>query len=282
MAAWAPVSRQNPALLLGAGGRQHARVAQRTCDLDRRHADAAGAALHQHGLAMVEAAQPDHAVPRGEERLRQGGGLDEIEALRDRHALHRGHAAELGIAAAIGQRTDGFARPRPVHVRRNAVDDARHVEPEHHGRAGRRRVEPAPLLHVGPVHGGGGDPDQHLAGSRRGYRALDQAQHLWAAGRADMNRFHLDRFHGAGGSTGEGECRHCNPAGIGYSSALQHQPGLRREVEARRGEDVDQPGALVADIAARMHDLGGMTITDGLAISRCSSGRHSDMSGVQG
>ena len=80
------------ALVVAAGRGDH-RGAQRLGHLDRRDADAAGAALDQQGLARLQAAAVEHVAPHGEEGLRQRGRLDVAQALGHRQALaHRRHA----------------------------------------------------------------------------------------------------------------------------------------------------------------------------------------------
>ena len=142
----------DPALLLAARGGEHACGAQLTRQLDRRHADTAGAALHQQGFAARKAAEPDHVVPGGEEHLGQGRRFDESEIVRDRHALRRRHGTEFGVTAAGHDGADSVAGARPSDIGGSSLDDAGNVEPRQIGSAGRRRVEPLALLDVGTVH----------------------------------------------------------------------------------------------------------------------------------
>ena len=100
--------------------------------------------------------------------------------------------AIFGIAAARDQRADLLADERLSALAR--LDDlAGDLEAEDVGRAGRRRIEPAPLEDVGPVDAGRGDLDQHFAGPGSRHRPLDQRQLLGAV------RLRRDDRHHRGG-----------------------------------------------------------------------------------
>lgn len=87
-----------------ARGREDPR-ADPLCDLNRRHADAAGRRVYDDALARSQGAEIVQCVPRGEKDDRHGGRLVEREAFRrldrqprvDRHVLleratgHHGH-----------------------------------------------------------------------------------------------------------------------------------------------------------------------------------------------
>ena len=93
------------ALGVAAGGGQH-RGAEGLGQLDGRHADAAGAALHQQGLAGLQASAIEHVAPDGKEGLGQRRGLDVRQAIGHRQALANRCHAQLAVAAAGHQGAD--------------------------------------------------------------------------------------------------------------------------------------------------------------------------------
>ena len=109
----------------------------------------------------------------------------ERAAGRHRQALHGGHGAVLGVAAAGDERADRVAlAPAPGRAgagRPDRDDVTGDLETGQVGGARRRRIRPAPLQHVGPVDAGGRHLHQHLARAGHRPRALDQAQHRRAA-----------------------------------------------------------------------------------------------------
>ena len=120
---------------------------------DRHRADAAGAAVDQHGLALGREAALEQVGPDGEQRFRQRRRLGQVEPVRDRQAGARGRDAIFGIAAAGDQRADRFANELLGALA--CFDDlAGDFEAEDVRRARRRRVEAAALEDVGPVDAG--------------------------------------------------------------------------------------------------------------------------------
>ena len=140
---------------------------KRLGQLDRGHADAAGAALDQQRLARLQAAAVEHVDPDGEEGLRQAGRLDVAQALGHRQALADRRDAQLGIAAAGDQRADAVAdleaRRAPCASASPATIVAGDFEPGQVRGARRHRVEALALQHVGAVDARRGDADQHFA-----------------------------------------------------------------------------------------------------------------------
>ncbi len=169
--------------------------AERGGDLDRRGADAAGAAMHQQPLAGLQGGAFEHVVPDGEDRLRQRRRLGESEALRHRQGGGLGRHGELGIAAAIDQRTDEIAVLEARRARTAANDFARDFETEQVGRAFRRGIESLTLEHVGPVDAGGGNLDQHLAATGARHRPRGRHQNLGPAGLLRFDDRHGLRQH---------------------------------------------------------------------------------------
>jgi hypothetical protein len=107
--------------------------------------------------------------------------------------MARVDGAELGVAAAVGERRHLVAE-RPARNPLSEADDlARHFEAEKIGGAWRRRIKPFPLHEVGAVDAGGGDADQHLAGGGARHRAAAGLQHLRPAGGAHLDRGHVGR-----------------------------------------------------------------------------------------
>ena len=99
--------------------------------LDRRHANAAGAALDQQGLARLQARTVEDIAPDREKRLWQGRGLHIIQTCRNRQALAHGCHAQLGVATTGHQCTDAVAglEARSGHgLRVTRLDHAGHFE----------------------------------------------------------------------------------------------------------------------------------------------------------
>lgn len=82
--------------------------AGRLGQLDRRHADTAGAALHEQGLTRLQTAAVEHVAPDGEEGLGQRSRFDVAEALGHGQALRHRRDAVFGVAATGHQRADTF------------------------------------------------------------------------------------------------------------------------------------------------------------------------------
>ena len=165
------------ALLVAAGGDEHA-VAQGAGHLDGRDADAARAPVHQQHLARRQPPAAPHHAPDGEERLRERRALRHREPAGNRQALLRGRGAVLRVAAARHQRADLVAHAPLRHRTVHRDDPPGDLEPRDVGGARRHRIVAAPLQHVGAVHAGGGDGDEHLAGAGRGHRPRAGLQHL--------------------------------------------------------------------------------------------------------
>ncbi len=161
--------------------------------LDGRGADAAGAAMHQEGLARLQTPAIEDVGPDGEEGLGNGAGLGRIHAAGKGQALRRGRRAEFGIAAARHQRTGLIADLPAAYIGAQRHDTARDLQPRNVGSARRRAIAALALQHVGPVDAGGGDLDQHLTRARLGHRPLGGLQHIRSAKFGD-----LDDVHGVG------------------------------------------------------------------------------------
>ena len=129
-------------------------------------------------------------TPDGKEGFRQRGGLGQAQARRNGQRIAFMHGAIFGIAAAgdeganpIAGREAGHAFPGGHHFAGNfQAGDIRG--------AGRRRIVPLALQHVGAVNAGGGDFHQKLARLRNRHRAFSDDQNLGGARLADFNRFH--------------------------------------------------------------------------------------------
>jgi hypothetical protein len=173
-----------------ADGREDA-GAELAGQLDRRGADAAGAAVDQDRLAGLEPAALEHVGPDGKVGLRQAGRLDHRQPLWHRQALRRRRCAVLRVAAARDQRADRIARFPALHVGRRGDDLAGDLQPRDRRRARRRVVAALALQHVGPVDAGSVDPDQHLARLDGRHRALCRRQHFGPAEFGQVDEAHL-------------------------------------------------------------------------------------------
>jgi hypothetical protein len=186
------------AFVAAAGGGEDLVCAQRLGELDRRGADAAGAAMDQHRLAGAQIAALEQVGPHCEAGFRQRRRLGHAKALGHRQALRFGRHAIGGIAAAGDQRADRIANLGVMHAEPDRRHRAGDLEAGNVGRAGRRRILAHALHDIGPVDPGGGHFDQHLAGAGQRHRSAPGLQHIRPAGLGDF-----DRGYG-GGKRGHG------------------------------------------------------------------------------
>ena len=109
-------------------------------DLDGRRADAAADGVDQHALAGCEPALGQQGVVRGDERLGDRRGLDEVEVRRDRHRHPLVRHDVLGLPAAADDPEDPVADlERAGDVRPQRIDLAGILEARDVGRCARRR-----------------------------------------------------------------------------------------------------------------------------------------------
>jgi hypothetical protein len=160
-------------------------------DLDRRRADAAGPAVHEHGATGVvggrEAGDAHEVGPQGGHRLGQPGGIDERDAVGDsEHAVRPGEGVG-GVAAAVEQGTDLVADLPPSHALTERDHPPGGLQARVVGRAVRRRVVSLQLEQVCPVDARGRDLDEDLA--RAGIRGGELGV-LEGAVRGDHHRAH--------------------------------------------------------------------------------------------
>jgi hypothetical protein len=180
------------ALLRAARGGDH-RGAESARELDRRDAYAARAALHEQGFAGLQATTVEHVAPHGEKRLGQGGRLRVAQALGHGQALRHGRDAVFSVAPTGDQGAHAVAHFETRFGQRGGVtrfDHACDFEARQIGRAGRRRVMPFALQHVGPVDTARTHMDQRLARPRLGLRTFGQTQHFRLAKRGNFYDTH--------------------------------------------------------------------------------------------
>ena len=180
------------AFLRRAGRHDHA-GAEILGELDRGGADARRAAMHEQGLARLEAAALEHVVPDREEGFRDRGGFRRRQDGRDRQRMSFDRDAVFRIAAADHQGRHliaGLPTRRALAAGRDRAGD---LEARNIGRALRRRVKSAALHHVRSIDARRRDLDQNFARPGYRHRALLGNQHLGSTGRADR-----DRGHGCG------------------------------------------------------------------------------------
>ena len=177
------------ALFRRPGRREHART-ERPRQLNRRRADAARPAMDEQRFAGLQTAALEDVGPDREERLGERRAADGGHPRGDRQTLRRGRHAELGVSAAGDERADRVADVPVGYVGADRVDRAGDLEPGDVRRAGRRRVLPSALHHVGPIDTGRGHPDQHFARARNRPRTLDRNEHLGAPRLANFDGNH--------------------------------------------------------------------------------------------
>ena len=117
-------------------------------ELDRRGADAAGRAADQHALADPQARLREQRVVGGREDLGDAARRRPVEAVRDRHRLALVDDAQLGLAAAAGDRHHAVAGREARRAGPGRLHLAGQLEPRDVGRRaraarGRRRASEA-------------------------------------------------------------------------------------------------------------------------------------------
>ena len=149
-----------------ADGRGDARAGARA-ELDRGGADAAGAAVHEQPLAGAQARLREERVVGGREDLREAARLPASRARRGPASASRSWTT--ASSAWPPPPTIAITRSPSAKRRRARPEAATSPASSRPGdvlrRAGRRRVEPAPLHHVGAVEAGGAHAHEHLAGA---------------------------------------------------------------------------------------------------------------------
>ena len=148
--------------------------AQPLGDLQRRRADSARRALHEHRLPFRQPAARAQREVGGVVVQHEAGALGEVELVGEREAEVLGRGDHLGKPAQPAERGHPVAgRDRGAVGRR--ADDAADLAA---GDERQRRLElilAAGLQHLGERHAGGVDVDQHAA-SRSQHRASPRAR----------------------------------------------------------------------------------------------------------
>ncbi len=156
--------------------------------------------MDQHGFPGLQGAVLHQVGIDGQHAFRQGRGFGQADAFRDRQEMTDVDADIFGIAAAIHQGADCVAdlpgRILGLHDRRvDFRDRARHLKPQARRGARRRRIQPAPLQDIRPVHPGETGPYQDKSRSRFGARPLfDVKVRRILTVAVDRNGLHGDSF----------------------------------------------------------------------------------------
>ena len=158
-------------------------------ELDGRRADAARAAVNQHGLARGQPRLHEHVDVGGEEHLRQPAALGEAQRVRERHQVARISRHRLRVAAAAEYGVHPVADREPLRLRADCRHLAGHLQTQVGRRAGRRIIPAAPLRQVRPVYRRGVDTYQHLVRLRFRIRHLPPFQRR-AGAATHYNRMH--------------------------------------------------------------------------------------------
>ena len=147
--------------------------AGRAGELDRGGADAARRALHEQPLAGAQAGLGEDRVVGGREDLGQAARVREADRVGHGHQLALVHDRELGLPAAADDAHHAVALGEARRAGPERLDDAGQLEAGDVGRAaGRRRVAPAQLHHVGAVEARAAYAHEHLAGAGLGVGVL--------------------------------------------------------------------------------------------------------------
>ena len=141
--------------------------ARHLAELDRGHADAAGAAVDEQALAGAQPGLREEGVVRGGEDLGHGPRGLPVELLGHRHRGALVDDRELGLAAAGDDRHHAVAGLEALHAGPALDDLAGQLEAGDVLRgAGRRRVAALELVHVGAVEPGAADADEQVGVTR--------------------------------------------------------------------------------------------------------------------
>src|SRR5690606_19338635 len=152
----------------------------------------------------------------------------------------------LGVAAAGQQRADLVALRQVRHALADGRDDAGALQPEHLGRAGRRRIVALALQEVGAVDAGGGDLDDDLAGSGLGRGDVGDDEALGSSG-----LFHDHGSHGSHRSEGTLGCMRATLIQLAATlDSSRNRDLVRERLAAVRDTD------LVVLPEATMYDFG--------------------------
>jgi len=131
--------------------------------------------------------------PDGKESLGQCRRAHGIEPTRPGQYLTHGHAAELRVAAAVGQRAHLIPQCQIDDVRAKSRDLSGDLESEDGTGIGRDGVSPQALQDIGTIDAGRVHADQHLLRCGTRHRGLRHLQHLRAAGARAFDQIHLTR-----------------------------------------------------------------------------------------
>ncbi len=136
-------------------------------ELDRRRADAAGAAVDENAFAFRQPRHLEKVCPDGEEGFRKGCGLHRIVAFRERQDLAYRQQAIFGIGAAIGEAADLVADRVSGNTRADGCHFTGKLEAKNGARILRRRVNPLALRDIRAVDADCLRADEDLALARR-------------------------------------------------------------------------------------------------------------------
>ncbi len=167
--------------LVIAARRHDHRDAEQVAQRNRHRADPAGAAMDQRGVAFAGIAALEQIGPHGEQRFGHRRRLDHRQRDRHRQALAKRRDDIFRIAPARDQRAHRLADQIAGHIGADRDDLARDFKAQYAGGSRWRGIGALPLDHIGPVHAGRGDTDQHIAGSGHRNGTPSHGQHFWPA-----------------------------------------------------------------------------------------------------
>ena len=159
-------------------------------ELDRRGADARGAAVHHEALALLQSAALEDIGPDGEIGLGDGAGFLQRQPGGNRQGIVLMDHGVLGVAAAGDERADLVADLVARDAFAEGDDPAGDLQSGNVGGAGRRGIATHALQYVGSVDAGDRDMDQDLAGTGLRHRALLWFQDFRAAGGIETDGGH--------------------------------------------------------------------------------------------
>ena len=155
-----------------------------------RRVDPAAPAVKERDLAVGQFPEDEDVQKSRNIGFTDAGGLLEAHAVGNAHGVVRVGHGILGVPSASDQRHDAVALFPSDRTWTEILDNTCHFEPQDFRFPRGRRVFPPALDQVGPVDGGGHDPDEHLALSRLRLRQFPHLQDFDSS-----EPFHQDCSH---------------------------------------------------------------------------------------
>ena len=165
--------------------------AQGFAHLDEEEAHAAGAGMHQHAVARLDAVGVVAEVVGGHSLEHCGGAIAGGEAGGHFDETPSGYGGQFGVGSGVAAVGYGVADGHIVHIGADLPHHAGGLNAGNPGQAG--RVDAHTAVDVGEVDANGLDGDHRLAGAGGRVGQVGVAQHFGAAVLGNLDGFHFKR-----------------------------------------------------------------------------------------